>query len=295
MRILYDVVRDGLTSINQAADELAAARAQVSSGRRITTASDDPIGAQQAVGEHATLGAIDAYSRSRDAAAARLAAADSLLSSFGDKLTAAIVAGLGARGSAVSASARAAASAAVAGLRESLLADINSDFNGTYLFSGTRSDTPAYALVGGVWTYQGDASATQVEVERGRLVSVTFDGRQIAQGDDADNVFAVLDALVAAIDAGDDAAIGDATAALERALDRALRAQGRLGADERGVDDAAIRLSTLRRAADTRRSALEDVNLADAITRMADAETAYRAALGAVSSAERLSLLDYLR
>jgi flagellar hook-associated protein 3 FlgL len=126
-------------------------------------------------------------------------------------------------------------------------------------------------------------------------VSVTFDGRQIAQGDDADNVFAVLDALVAAIDAGDDAAIGDATAALERALDRALRAQGRLGADERGVDDAAIRLSTLRRAADTRRSALEDVNLADAITRMADAETAYRAALGAVSSAERLSLLDYLR
>jgi flagellar hook-associated protein 3 FlgL len=295
MRILYDVVRDGLTSINQAADELAAARAQVSSGRRITTASDDPIGAQQAVGEHATLGAIDAYSRSRDAAAARLAAADSLLSSFGDKLTAAIVAGLGARGSAVSASARAAASAAVAGLRESLLADINSDFNGTYLFSGTRSDTPAYALVGGVWTYQGDASATQVEVERGRLVSVTFDGRQIAQGDDADNVFAVLDALVAAIDAGDDAAIGHATAALERALDRALRAQGRLGADERGVDDAAIRLSTLRRAADTRRSALEDVNLADAITRMADAETAYRAALGAVSSAERLSLLDYLR
>ena len=36
-------------------------------------------------------------------------------------------------------------------------------------------------------------------------------------------------------------------------------------------------------------------NMADAITRMNEADTAYRAALGAVSSAERVSLLDYLR
>ena len=295
MRILYDVVRDGLANINQAAGELAAARAQVSSGRRITAASDDPVGAQQAVGEHATIGAVDAYSRSRDAAAARLTAADSLLSSVGDKITAAIVAGLSARGSEVSTSARDAAAAAVAGLRDSLLADFNSDFNGTYFFSGTRSDTPPYALIGGVWTYQGDASVMQVEVERGRLVSVTFDGQLIARGSDPADIFTVLDDLAAAISAGDETAMGDGIAALERALDRTLRAQGRLGADERGVDEAAIRLSTLRRAADTRRSALEDVNLADAITRMAEADTAYRAALGAVSSAERLSLLDYLR
>jgi flagellar hook-associated protein 3 FlgL len=295
MRILYDVVRDGLPSITKAAEELAAARAQVSTGRRLNAVSDDPLAVQQAVGEHAAIATVDAYSRTRDVAAARLTAADSLLSAFGDKITAAIVAGLGARGSAVSATAREAASAAVSGLRDSLLADINSDFNGTYLFSGTRADTPAYAQVGGVWAYQGDAATTQIEVERGRLVSVTFDGQQIAQGSDSANVFTVLDDLVTAIDAGDDDAIGVATEALERALDRALRAQGRLGADQRGTDEAAIRLSTLRRAADMRRSSLEDANLAEAITRMADADTAYRAALGAVSSAERLSLLDYLR
>jgi flagellar hook-associated protein 3 FlgL len=295
MRILYDVVRDGLSSINQAADDLAAARTQVSTGRRLNALSDDPLGVQQAVAEHATIDGIDAYSRTRDAAAARLAAADSLLSALGEKITAAIVAGLSARGSEVSASARSAAAAELAGLRDSMLADVNSDFHGIYLFSGTRSDTPAYARIGGAWTYQGNADAARVEVEPGRLVAVTFDGQQIVQGSDADDLFTVLDDLVTAINAGDDAGMGSGIAALERALDRTLRAQGALGADQRGTDDAAIRLSTLRRAADARRASIEEANMAEAITRLNEADTAYRAALGAVSSAERVSLLDYLR
>jgi len=38
-----------------------------------------------------------------------------------------------------------------------------------------------------------------------------------------------------------------------------------------------------------------DVNMAEAVTKLQQADTAYRAALGAVSTAERQSLLDYLR
>jgi flagellin-like hook-associated protein FlgL len=40
---------------------------------------------------------------------------------------------------------------------------------------------------------------------------------------------------------------------------------------------------------------VEDANVAEAIARLTSADNAYRAALGAVSSAERQSLLDYLR
>jgi len=68
-----------------------------------------------------------------------------------------------------------------------------------------------------------------------------------------------------------------------------------LGADERGLDEAQTRLAALRQAAETRRASLEDANLAEAVTRFTRAQDAYRAALGVVSSAERLSLLDYLR
>ena len=59
--------------------------------------------------------------------------------------------------------------------------------------------------------------------------------------------------------------------------------------------DKKARLAALKLASEKRRSGIEDANLAEAIAKMNQADTSYRAALGAVSSAERLSLLDYLK
>jgi len=295
MRVTYDVMRDGLPAINQAAEQMAIAQQQVSTGRRLLRGGDDPVAAQQAVAQHAILSGVDAYSRSLDSAAPRLAAADTLLSAFGDKLAAVIVSAMSAQGSSVTPAARSAAADAVAGFRDSLLSDINSGVDGVSLFAGTQSTSQAYALVNGAWTYQGNNDVTRVEVDKGRLVSTTFDGQAIAQGSDADNIFAVLDGLVTAIQAGDNTAIQAAVNGVERALDRTLRAQGALGADERGLDEATIRLSTMKTAAEGRRSRLEDANMAEAMTRLTEAETAYRAALASVSTVERVSLLDYLR
>jgi flagellar hook-associated protein 3 FlgL len=295
MRIPYDSVRDGLNSINQAAELMAAAQREVSTGRRINVLSDDPLAAQLAVAEHATLGAVDAYSQSVAAASARLASVDATLSSFGDKLSSAVVTALSAKGSSSTPASRAAAAEQIRSLRDSLLSDINSQFNGSSTFAGTQVQGPAYALVGGVWTYQGDSATTQLAVDQGRVVSVTFDGKAIAQGSDSANVFTVLDDLITAINAGNDVAIGAGVAGLERAFDRTLRAQGQLGADEHGLDDVTARLGVLRRAADARRSSLEDANMADAVSKLTNAEQAYHAALASVSSVERVSLLDYLR
>ena len=295
MRIPYDLVRDGLAAINQAQSRMADAQRLVSTGKRIGRAGDDPLGAQQAVGEHATLGATDAYSRSRESAASRLSAADAVFSSIGDKLSAAIVSAMSAQGTSAAPAARSAAADAITGLRDSLLADFNTTFNGVAVFAGTAASASAYSQVGGIWTYQGNADTMQVEVDRGRLVRTTFDGRAIAQGADASNVFAVLDALAASVVAGDETAIRSGIQGLERALDRTLRAHGRLGADERGVEEAALRLSTIRRATEARRSGLEDADMAEAITRLSASETSYKAALAAVSTVERQTLLDYLR
>ena len=295
MRISYDIALEGLAAINHAAEALATAQRQVSTGRRILRAGDAPLDAQLAVGEHAGLASIDAYSRSRDGAAARLAAADSVLAGIADKLTSAQTTAVAAGGSFLSTDARSALAAEVRALRDALLADINTTFRGSYLFSGTEAKTAAYANVGGAWTYQGNADVLTVDVADGRSVDVSFDGRSIAQGSDAVDVFTVLDDLATALAAGESAAIQGNAAAVGRALDRTLRAQGQLGADTRGLDEAAMRLMSLKTAAETRRSALEDTNLAEAITRMTQADSAYQAALASVSTAERLTLLDYLR
>jgi flagellar hook-associated protein 3 FlgL len=247
------------------------------------------------VREHATIGTVDAYTRTGNAAAARLSVIDGVLTGVLNKLSAAIVAGASGQGSHVSQAARDAAAAEVRGLRDSLVTDINTTFNGASVFAGSRTTAPPYVLAGGVWTYQGDSATVQVEIERGQLVSTSLDGQAIAQGSAAADVFTVLDGLAAALEAGDTTAISAALGELDGAFTRASRAQGRLGADERVLDETRVRLAALRQAADVRRSTLEDANMAEAISRFSQSQEAYRAALASVSSAERLSLLDYLR
>lgn len=295
MRIIFDPIRDGLSAIDTANAQLATAQHQLASGKRVSGAGDDPLAVQQAIGERASIGALDAYRRTTQSASSRLAAADDVLSGMSDKLTAVTVAGLSARGDHVDSTARMAAAERVRSLRDALLTDVNASVQGTYLFSGTNVNQPPWVQSGGAWTYQGNNSVAQVEVDRGRLVSISFDGQQLIQGGEAADLFSVLDTLATAIEAGDGAAIETGLAAVERAFTRTQRAIGALGADEQGIDEAAIRLASLRQAAETRRSSLEDTNMVEAATRMSQADTAYRAALAAVSTAERQSLLDYLR
>jgi flagellar hook-associated protein 3 FlgL len=295
MRIPFDVMRDGLASLNRAAELMSAAQRQVSTGRRLNKLSDDPLAAQQAVGERASIGRVDAYSSTNESAAAVLTTADNVMTSYIEKLLRVTVAAMSARGSSANAVSRAAAAAELVSLRDALQADLNTSFNGIYLFSGTQTNLPAYNVAGGVWTYQGNAQTTQVEIDKGRFVSVTFDGQAIALGTDLQDVFAELDALVSAVSTGNDAAIGTGLAAMDRAHDRALRAQAQLGTDQRGTDEARLRLDVFRRAGDARRAALEDANMAEAITRMTQAQTAYQAALSAIGQADKRTLMDYLR
>lgn len=295
MRMVFDVIRDGLVALNSTSEQMAAARQQVTTGRRINQLSDDPLGVAQAVGERETMGQIDAYTKTASAASSRLAAADTVLSGYIDKLTSAITTVTGAIGSTSTPETRTAAAAQLRGLRDSLIGDINAKFEGTYLFGGAATTTTPYASAGaGAWTYQGDNAPVQVEIENGRLVSVTADGQSIAQGSDATDVFTTLENVAQAIENGDDVGAKTGLDAIERGFDRANRAQSLLGVDERGVTDAQTRLQALRLAADQRRSKIEDANLAESLSKMNQADTAYKAALGAVSSAERLSLLDFL-
>jgi flagellar hook-associated protein 3 FlgL len=100
---------------------------------------------------------------------------------------------------------------------------------------------------------------------------------------------------VVAVKTGDNAAIGTGIDALTRAFDRAVRAQSRVGTNEQSIGDGQEQLVSLRLASVTRLSKDQDANLAEAITKMSQAQIAYQAALGAVGKANQNSLLDYLR
>jgi flagellar hook-associated protein 3 FlgL len=135
----------------------------------------------------------------------------------------------------------------------------------------------------------------KVAINAGQQVAETWNGQAILKGSASTDVLTTLDNLATAVRNGDQPGISQGLTDLQAAFDRATTAQNALGTDENSVSDATARLATLRLATDARRSKDEDTNMAEAISRMNQAQTAYRAALGAVAQTGQLSLFDYMR
>jgi flagellar hook-associated protein 3 FlgL len=297
MRITFNSqYRDSAVAVEKGSERLLEAQQRVSSGKRMNRISDDPTAAATSVAERSQLAQVDQYKRTADSVGSRLAVVDTVLSDVISKLTAAQQTATSARGSTKTAADRDAAVQQLRGLRDALVDDFNTTFHGMYVFAGTAATTKPYAMSGGtVSPYAGTNTEAQVDIGDGGAVSVALDGEAIARGTDTGDVFATLDALMTAISAGDNDAIGTGLAGLQRAFDRATVAQTRVGNGMQAVDTQTARLQQMKLTGAERLSKLEDVNMAEAITDMSQADAAYRAALGAVGTVSRVSLLDYLK
>ena len=298
MRIVFNTsFEESIRSVNRAATSMHDAQRQVASGKRMATASDDPLGAVAAITEHDALSRLGAYASAADAAAYRLGIADSALSDVITQLTAAQSSTVAARGSSRTQADRDAASQQILAIRDSLQADINTRFQNAYLFSGSRVDQPAYATIAAnvFSAYQGDADATRIEVEPGRSVASTFDGAEIFQGSDPQHILDALTTLAAAITSNDDAAIQVGVDAIGRAFDRANAAQAEVGNDLRVLEEGRARTAASKVGVIARLATVEDADLAQAAAQLAQSETSYRAALASVATLGRISLMDYLK
>lgn len=298
MRITFSTqYRDSMYAVERTSAQLVELQRRVSSGKRIDRISDDPTGAAAAVSERNGIAQVDQYTRTGDSVASRLAVVDTVLSDVISKLTAAQATATAARGATATASLRAALAQELGGVRDALLDDLNTTLHGRYLFGGAAVTTRPFSATppATVPAYAGSHAAVVADVGNDRSVTIAIDGTSITQGTDTQDLFQTLDDLIAAVTAGDNDAIGDGLAALARAFDRATAAQTRVGTDLQVIDAQKVRLQQMKQSGLERLSKLEDVNMAEAIIDMQQADAAYNAALGAVGTVSRVSLMDYLK
>lgn len=289
--------RNALADIQRATETLMKKQREVSSGRRVNAPSENPAATVGAISERAELATIDQYVRAADSVGSRLTVVDTVMSDVIHKITAGRAAGAAARSTVLTATQREATAGELEAIRDAIFSDLNTKFRGTFLFSGAASTTQPYTRVGAgpISAYQGSTTTTSVDVDRSTQIQVTFNGDELARGTDASDIFQAMDALITAVRAADATGIDTGLQALERAFDRAVQRQSRVGGSLRAIDDERTRLQALRLAGAQRLSGHEDANIVEAISGMTQAETAYRAALGAVGNTARMSLLDFIR
>jgi flagellar hook-associated protein 3 FlgL len=298
VRVTFKTLHDqGTAGIEGAATRLLHAQRQVSSGRRIDKPSEDPSASATSIVERSNVGGTEQYQKAANSVLSRLTVADTVLSDVINKLTAAQSQVLAAQGNPRTDQERETAAQALLGLREAIFEDLNASFRGTFIFGGAAGTIRPFAknAGGSVDPYAASTREVAIDIDSDQAITVAFDGDALARGADTDDVFTVLDQAITAARTGDGATLATSMEGLERAFARATELQSRVGGGMRAVEDQTARLTQIKITGQARVAELENVNMADAITRMGEADAAYRAALGAASKVASVSLIDYLR
>jgi flagellar hook-associated protein 3 FlgL len=284
--------RHVLADLRRVQERLADAQGRVSSGRQIQKPSDDPLGAERALrlrGDRATAGA---YRTAVDESRSWLDATDSALSSINDIVQTARELTVQAANGATTPAARQSIKVQIDALTEQLKTTLNGAYDGRYIFSGTATDTPPYALTSATpGAYQGDANPVVRQIGPGVSVQVNVTADDVLSG-----LLPALRAISTHLQTNDAAALGSTDLqALDAGLDAVTTARSQVGAITNRVDAAGRRLDDVHDVTEAFLSKTEDADLPQALTDLSAQQNALTAALHGGASLIQQSLMDFLR
>jgi flagellar hook-associated protein 3 FlgL len=164
-----------VSSMSDQQSTLATMYQQIASGKRIQTASDDPLGAAQAVTLTMQAGALTQYSTNQSTALTSLQQEDSTLSTVSNVMQSIQTQVVHAGDGTLSDSDRSAIATVLQGYRDQLMNLGNTtDTNGNYIFSGLKGGSAALSNdPSGVGVqYDGDLGQRSIQITSTRSVSV---------------------------------------------------------------------------------------------------------------------------
>lgn len=278
--------------------KLTEAQRQLATGRRITKVSDAPTDALNATRMRNEEKVTNAYIGAADEGLAMLATQDTALQSASALLIRVKELALAGASDIESDNGMAAIATELTSLRDQLVSIANTQYNGNALFGGFS--TQAVQVNNGVVSWVGGPELVERRVSPSLTVAANTDGQKLfgfTAGSPAgsDNVFAVLNRTINAIQSGDASA---ARAELDNITARQAdltSAMGSIGGRVNQIETAKSLAEDSITQLKTGRSLLEDVDMGAATVDLKDAEAAYQATLAVVARLNQTSLLDFLR
>ena len=266
---------------------------QVSTGKKLQRPSDGPADSGRVIRIRGEISQINQYFRNINNVRTKVGMAGEALNSMRNTINKITERGAYGLTGTISQDSR---NAIVNDLKvslEGILQVARTTVDGKYIFSGTEVLKDPLEESGGNYTYVGNSAPIKIEVGRNQEIQINVTGDESFIKIGTDLVNSVV-ALIAQFEAGD---LVGAKASLET-----IQGAAKL------IDTTRFRMSGgIRRADEAQKihedrlfqltseiTQLEDVNMAEAITKMTQAETALRAALGAGARMQQQNLFDVL-
>ena len=297
MRVNPDMSSDVLSAIWQTQSQENTALQQISSGKRVSVPSDDPLAAAQMVSNQDESSRTDQYLQNIDTLTGQLQTADGSLSSVVQAMTQAITLGVQGTTGTLSDGNRQQIVLNLQGIQSQLVQLANTSVGGSYLFGGTATTAPPYALnsasPSGV-TYNGNSGTNTVQVADGLNLQTNLPGNQLFQNSGGD-VFGAMQQLITSLQSGDATAAGTATNQLRSAFDFITGQRIFYGNAVNQLNSTQTFLQQEQVTLKSQANNLVGADLTKAATDLTRATTAHDAALAAAAKILPTSLLDYLK
>jgi flagellar hook-associated protein 3 FlgL len=288
--------RSQLDFIQVKLGQLQRAQNQAATGLRFQKGSDDPQATSDVLRMDQTLAGYTQYGRNQDMAIARANEEDRVINNIQTMIGRARELASSQVGSTANAQTRLIAKAEVDQLIESVIAQGNTRFNGTYLFGASRPMEEPFAntptSVPPFLTNGTPLTNPRFEVAAGIFSTPNHTAHELLSDT---NALVALRDLSNALAADDSTAIQNALPVLTTVEDRLGILLGDTGARLNQYETLKAQMTVATVDTKTRRSMVYDIDIAEATTNFAQAQTSYQAALTAAGRVINLNVMDYLR
>ena len=280
-----------LAGLQAASSKLSALQTQLSSGRRITKPSDDPVGTVSALALRGELQRSNQYQANAQSGLGWLTQVDSTLSSVqsqAQKVRTLVL--QGSNTGANDASSLNALADNVDQLRSSMLSLANTTYEGRPIFGGTTAGTAAFDSSG---TYVGDTGSITRTVGANDDVQVNQSGTAVF-GANGSNLFDLLTTISSDLRTNP-AGLSTDLSNLDAAMTGLSAQQGQSGAIYQRIQTVQTDASNSSLQLTTALSGLQDVDVADMAIQVSSANLTYQASLQTTANIRQTSLLDFLK
>jgi flagellar hook-associated protein 3 FlgL len=283
-RSIFESIKYNLGNISE---ELNKANEIATTGKRINTLSDDPVGLTQSLNIRSTLASIEQMGRNISYGNSWLMASESALTRVEDILTDTKALSVQMASATTGADQRKAAAEAVQNNLEEIVSLANTDVAGNYIFSGSKTDTSPFEQDG---TYNGDNTAFAIKISKNTTIDIGSDGQAVFG-----TVFSTLADLQDALQDNDVSGIQDAMDKLDTHFNDITGKISDIGAKMNRMEIKDKIFQDLNFSNMERLSKIEDADVAEAVMNVSAAGLTYQAALASSAKVMTLTLVDYLK
>jgi flagellar hook-associated protein 3 FlgL len=293
-----------LTNLQLLQQQMAATQQQISSGTKISQASDAPNSVGDVLQLESDLGRVNQVTSNLNLVSGEVNSAESALETATTLLDQVSSLAAQGAGSTVSAASRATFSQQVGQILSSLVAASQTQFNGAYVFGGDQSTSPSYQVdlsnpngVDRLVTTQSTRliqDASGITFAASRTAQDIFDHRNSDDSLASDNIFAAVNSLRVALANNDAAGINTAIGSIKTAQDYLSQQLAFYGGVQNQITNATDLAQKFQLQDQTALSGEKDTDIAAASVALAQQQASYQASIQAESAMPRGSLFDYL-